>query len=61
METLNAMTFKNANKSAKEYLGEFRVLVAADDLYESILNAFKWYESGDLVNPDSGNKWRDDS
>ena len=50
------MTFKNADKSAKEYPGEFRVLVARDGLYESILNAFKWYESGDLVNPDTRNK-----
>lgn len=54
------MTFKNANKTVKEYPGEFRVICAPDELYNSIMNAFQWYESGDLVNPDTGNKWKDD-
>jgi len=54
------MTFKNTNKSAKEYPGEFRVICADDVLYGKIMKAFSWYESGDLVNPDTGNKWKDD-
>jgi hypothetical protein len=54
------MTFKNANKSAKEYPGEFRVIMADDVVYTKIMQAFSWYESGDLVNPDTGNKWKDD-
>lgn len=50
------MIFKNSNKSVKEYPEEFRVVCAPDGLYTSITNAFQWYESGDLMNSDTGNK-----
>jgi len=60
METLNAMTFKNGNKSAKEYPGEFRVICADDVLYGKIMEAFYWYKSSELVNSDTRGKWKDD-
>jgi hypothetical protein len=60
VETLNAMTMRNANKTAKEYPGEFRVICAPDMLHHLIMDAFQWYESGELVNPDTGNKWKED-
>ena len=55
------MNVKNQGKTSKEYQGEFKVICADDELYMKIMNAFKWYESGDLLNPDTGNKWRHES
>jgi hypothetical protein len=57
VETLNAMAWKNMNKKFLNYLGEFRVITAPADIYDNILQCFRWYESGDLINPDSGSKY----
>jgi hypothetical protein len=60
VETLNAMTPNHANKTSKEYQGEFLIICGSDNLYRGIHNAFQWYETSDLVNPDTGNKMKDD-
>lgn len=61
VETLNAMAWKNLYKTFKQYPGEFRVITSAPSLYESIMRAFHWYESGDLINPDTGVKYKDET
>lgn len=60
VETLNAMAWKNMNKKFLNYPGEFRVITAPAEIYDAILQCFRWYESGDLINPDSGKKYNEE-
>jgi hypothetical protein len=30
-------------------------------MYDTVIKSFRFYESGDLVNIDTGNKWKDDA
>ena len=55
------MAWKNLYKTFKQYLGEFCVITSAPSLYKSIMRAFHWYESGDLINPDTGDKYKDET
>ena len=60
VETLNSMLDKNSGKSSREYQGEFKIICADDELFNCTMRAFKWYENGELLNPDTSHKWRDE-
>lgn len=60
VETLNAMAWKNIYKKFLHYPGEFRVITAPAEIYTAILQCFRWYESGNLINPDSGTKYNEE-
>jgi hypothetical protein len=61
VESLNAIAFKNLRKTAAHYVGELKIICADNAMYDTVMKSFTYYESGDLVNIDTGNKWKEDA
>jgi hypothetical protein len=55
------MNEKNKGKKAAEYGGELLIVTASDVVYNKFMNACQLFESGGLVNPDTGCLYRDDT
>jgi hypothetical protein len=55
------MNEKNKGKKAAEYGGELLIVTASDVVYNKFMNACQLFESGGLVNPDTGRLYRDDT
>jgi hypothetical protein len=55
------MNEKNKGKKAVEYGGELLNVTASDVVYNKFMNACQLFESGGLVNPDTGRLYKDDT
>jgi hypothetical protein len=55
------MNEKNKGKKAAEYGGELLIVTTSDVVYNKFMNACQLFESGGLVNPDTGRLYRDDT
>jgi hypothetical protein len=55
------MNEKNKGKKTVEYAGELLIVTMSDVVYNKFMNACQLYESGGLVNLDTGCLYRDDT
>jgi hypothetical protein len=54
------MNPSNARKKTGEYASEFVIITADDNVYATFMEAYRLYEMGGLVNPDTNQLYRED-